>query len=297
MVFVAIGRKIMGRILIHLGGFFPDKFYLYLKFRYEMGQWPNLKKPKTFNEKLNWLKLHDRNPEYTKMVDKLGVKDYVCKRLNPSLVIPTLAVWDVPEYIEWDKLPDRFVLKTTHGGGGTSVIICRDKSSLDKQSVLEKLRKAMASDIYKTFREWPYKNVVHKVFAEQYLDGGDDLYDYKFFCFNGKVRFFKIDFGRFVEHHANYFDPAGKIMPFGESRYMPDFSKKLPMPDNLNEMLCTAEKLAEGIPFVRVDLYNVKGRVYFGEMTFFPAGGMEPFSPKEWDAILGSWLNLDDEKK
>lgn len=131
----------MGRILARLGVLIPDELYLYLKFRYEMGEWPNLSNPKTFNEKLNWLKLHNRNPEYTRMVDKLLVKEYVCSRLNPQIIIPTIAVWDTPEQIEWDKLPDRFVLKTTHGGGGNSVIICKDKSSLDIQAALRKLKK------------------------------------------------------------------------------------------------------------------------------------------------------------
>ena len=297
MAMVTIGKKIMGRILARLGVLIPDELYLYLKFRYEMGEWPNLSNPKTFNEKLNWLKLHNRNPEYTRMVDKLLVKEYVCSRLNPQIIIPTIAVWDTPEQIEWDKLPDRFVLKTTHGGGGNSVIICKDKSSLDIQAALRKLKKAMDTDIYKTFREWPYKNVVHKVFAEQYLDGGDDLYDYKFFCFNGKVRCFKIDFCRFIDHHANYFDRTGKIMPFGESKLLPDYSKKLLLPENLNEMASIAERLSERIPFVRVDLYNVEGKIHFGEMTFFPAAGMGSFSPREWDGILGDWLNLDDVKQ
>lgn len=282
-------------------GFLPDKLYLSLRYRCQMGHWINWKNPKTFTEKLQWLKVYDYKPEYTKMVDKLAVKDYVASRIGEEYIIPTLGVWDRVEDIDWDSLSDQFVLKTTHGGGGGGVVVCSDKTHFDKAKAIKKLLTSMHSNAGKTYRERPYLNVPRKIIAEKFMaertakvnTKNSDLPDYKFFCFNGKVKCFKIDFGRFVEHHANYYSPKGKLLPFGEKGLEPDPNHIEIMPENLNDMISIAEKLSKGFKFLRVDLYNVKGKIYFGELTFYPAAGMGAFIPEEWDEKLGGMLNLD----
>ena len=417
-------------------GFLPDKLYLSLRYRCQMGHWINWKNPKSFTEKIQWLKVYDYKPEYTQMVDKLAVKDYVAERIGQEYIIPTLGVWDRVEDIDWDSLPDQFVLKTTHGGGGCGVVVCPNKANLDKAMAIKKLQMSMQSNAGKTYREKPYLNVPRKIIAEKFMavhkpkhndkvadlpdykffcfDGEpkflyisdspnhelvflntdwteaefgrsdykpltnippkpdnldemldiarklskgkahvrvdlynvnnhiyfgeltfytgagfipftpkeydkvlgemlklssgevkfcirhneiikieqdnsfEDLKDYKFFCFDGKVKCFKIDFGRFVEHHANYYSPEGKLLPFGEKGLEPDPNHIEIMPENLNEMISLAEQLSDGFKFLRVDLYNIKGKIYFGELTFYPAAGMLPFVPEEWDEKLGS---------
>lgn len=417
-------------------GFLPDKLYLSLRYRCQMGHWINWKNPKSFTEKIQWLKVYDYKPEYTQMVDKLAVKDYVAERIGQEYIIPTLGVWDRVEDIDWDSLPDQFVLKTTHGGGGCGVVVCPNKANLDKAMAIKKLQMSMQSNAGKTYREKPYLNVPRKIIAEKFMavhkpkhndkvadlpdykffcfdgepkflyisdspnhelvflntdwteaefgrsdykpltnippkpdnldemldiarklskgkahvrvdlynvnnhiyfgeltfytgagfipftpkeydkvlgemlklsSGGvkfcirhneiikieqdnsfEDLKDYKFFCFDGKVKCFKIDFGRFVEHHANYYSPEGKLLPFGEKGLEPDPNHIEIMPENLNEMISLAEQLSDGFKFLRVDLYNIKGKIYFGELTFYPAAGMLPFVPEEWDEKLGS---------
>lgn len=427
--------------------FLPDKPYLSLRYRCLMGHWIDWKNPKTFTEKLQWLKVYDYKPEYTRMVDKLAAKDYVAERIGKEYIIPTLGVWDSVDDIDWDSLPDQFVLKTTHGGGGCGVVVCSDKANFDKEKAIKKLDISMKSNAGKSYREKPYLNVPRKIIAEKFMavhkpkhndvvadlpdykffcfngephycqvirdrstketidfynmewnhmsfvglnpvakngiepvakpihletmkdicrklskdirfsridlyvindkeyfgeitfypaagfgeftpadwnerlgelinlkgniiGGGkiqiinneiikieqetpfDDLKDYKFFCFNGKIKYFKIDFGRFVEHHANYYSPAGQLLSFGEKGFEPDPNHIEIMPENLNEMISIAEQLSDGFKFLRVDLYNVKGRIYFGELTFYPSSGMTPFVPKEWDEKLGCLLNV-----
>ena len=289
---------LLDHLLEMYGRWIPDEIYLRLRYRLKLGRWPNLKNPKTFTEKINWLKLHNRRAEYTTMVDKYAVKDYVANIIGEEYIIPTLGVWDKPEDIDWESLPQQFVLKTTHGGGGCGVIICKDKASFDKKKAILILKNSMKSDIYNSYREWPYKNVPKRMIAEKFLAAEDgltqsDLLDYKFFCFNGKVMFFKVDFGRFVEHHANYYSPKGELLDFGEQGLDPDPSHLIELPRNLREMIKMAEKLSEYIPFLRVDLYNIKGRIFFGELTFFPAAGMGAFTNhKYWDSELGNKLIL-----
>ena len=285
-------------ILMHLNFLFPDRLYLSLLFRFKMGYWMDWKNPKTFSEKLQWLKLYDRNPEYSTMVDKYAVKEYVSRIIGEEYIIPTLGVWDSPEDIDWDSLPHKFVLKTTHGGGGSGVVICRDKGTFDKANAIAILKRSLSKCIYKSLREWPYKNVSKKVVAEVYLEdnahevGDYDLKDYKFFCFNGEPKIFKIDFDRFIDHHANYYDVNGTILPFGEVAPSPVYERQLEIPNNLSEMLAIARNLAQGLPFARVDLYNLQGKIKFGEITLFPTSGFGKFTDPEWDLRLGSWLEL-----
>lgn len=286
--------RFLGLSLIRYFKWLPDKLYLQLLFPLKMQYKLDLNHPKTFQEKLQWLKLYNRRPEYTMMVDKAAVKAYVAKIIGDKYVIPTLGIWDRFDDIEFDKLPEKFVLKTTHGGGGGGVAICNDKSKFDIEKARKTINKSLNSDIYKTFREWPYKNVSKRIIAEKFIELPDnmELNDYKFFCFNGKVKFFKVDFGRFVEHHANYYDLDWNILPFGEIGLEPDFNHKILPPPCFEEMIEIAEKLSLGHKFIRVDLYNVAGKIYFGELTFFPASGLGPFTSREWDEKIGEYMTL-----
>lgn len=285
----------------NLGFLIPDKLYLSLRYRCLMGSWINWNNPKTFTEKLQWLKLYNRKPEYTTMVDKYAVKEYVANIIGEEYIIPTLGIWDKPEDIECDSLPNQFVLKTTHGGGGGGVVICKDKDTFDKTTAIAKLKESMSSDIYSGLREWPYKDVPKRIIAEKFMAPekspdsvlkSSELLDFKFFCFNGKVRFFKVDFGRFVEHHANYYSPEGELLEFGEQGLEPDPNYPIELPDNLKEMISLAEKLSANEPFLRVDLFNVNGRIFFGELTFYPASGMIPWTTEEADKEIGKYLTL-----
>ncbi len=289
--------QFMDSCIKNLGFMIPDKLYLTLRYRCLMGSWINWEKPQTFTEKIQWLKLYNRKPEYTTMVDKYAVKNYVANIIGEEYIIPTLGVWDKPEDIDWDSLPNQFVLKTTHGGGGGGVVICRDKTTFNKEEAKSKLEASMCGDIYKSLREWPYKNVSKRIIAEKFMDpekisASKELLDYKFFCFNGKVKFFKVDFGRFVEHHANYYSPEGELLEFGEQGLEPDPNYPIELPYNLSEMISLAEKLSANEPFLRVDFYNFKGKIYFGELTFYPASGMLPWTSEDADVTIGEYISI-----
>lgn len=270
----------------------PDGVYVRLQYRKNFGKWPNLRNPKTFNEKLNWLKLNDHNPQYTKMVDKFAVKDYVAEKIGTEYVIPTYGVWDRAEDIDFDALPKKFVLKATHDSG--RVIICNDKSKLDREWAIEAMRQSLKRNFYAVTREWPYKDVKPRIIAEILLETNEDggVPDYKFFCFNGKVKFLKVDVGRFTDHRANYYDKDFKLLEFREAVFelSPDSSVK--RPSHLDEMIRLAEILADKMRFVRVDFYEVDDKVYFGEITFFPGSGMHVFDPEYADEMVGSYLRL-----
>lgn len=278
------------------GQWLPDSAYIKLRYRFQMGKSLNLKRPKTFNEKLQWLKIHDRNPDYTKMVDKILVKNYVSEVIGSEYVVPILGVWNRPEDIDWDILPNQFVLKTNHGGGNTGVVICRDKGSFNKLRAVEKLNKSLEQDVYYNLREWPYKNIQKKVFAEQYVEsapGEGDLPDYKFFCFDGKVRALFVATDRQnpnEEVKFDFFDSEYNHLPFKQGH---ENARILPhKPRSFEEMKQIAAKLSYGIPHVRVDFYEVNGRPLFGELTFYHFAGMVPFDPEEWDFRFGEWLRL-----
>lgn len=288
-------------IIIDLLRKLPDKCYLSLKYYKEFGRFPNWKNPQTFSEKLQWLKLYDRKPEYTTMVDKYAVKKYVADIIGEKYVIPTLGLWDRPEDIEWDKLPNQFVLKTTHGGGNEGVAICYNKSTFDRQKAISLLNKDLRTDLYVVWREWPYKNVPKRIVAEKYIEPNpetNDLSDYKFFCFDGKVK------GLFVaterqnpneEVKFDFFDADYNHLPFRQGH---DHAKVTPpKPKNFELMKQLAEKLSKGIPHVRVDLYDLGDKVLFGELTFYHFSGLVKFEPEEWDYTIGSWLNLPNKSK
>ena len=286
-------NRIIAALLARLGGRIPDATYLKIRYRLIMGKTLDLEYPKSFNEKLNWLKVYYRNPLYTLLADKSTVKEYVSKQIGSEYVIPTYGVWDRFEDIDFDKLPNEFVLKSTNGGGGSGIILCTDKKQFNRKNSKFLVEKSMRK-YDKIQREWVYYTIKPRIIAEKLLKepSGVDIRDYKFFCFDGVVKFFKIDFDRFSQHGANYYDATGNIMHFGEKICPPDYNRNIPIPRNLSKMVFLAEKLSKEIPFVRVDFYNIDQQIYFGEMTFFPAGGMGEFTSDEWDNKIGSWLKL-----
>lgn len=271
--------------------FLPDKLYLSIKFRSHMGYWMDWNNPQTFNEKIQWLKVYDRHPEYTKLVDKAAVKNYVASIIGEQYIIPTLAVYDSADSIDFDNLPNQFVLKCTHDSGG--IVICRDKASLNKSAARTKLRKGLKRNYVIQNREYPYKNVLRRIIAEKYINDGDgnDIMDYKFFCFNGVPRFVELDFDRFTNHRRNVYDTKWNLLDL-QILYPKGNDRAIPKPQNFDVMIEIAAKISIGIPHVRVDLYNVNGKIYFGEMTFFHGSGMESFTPQEWDLIFGKMIKL-----
>ena len=277
-------------------GFFKnmsDKEYLSWLYRARMGRFPDLNYPKSFNEKLQWLKLNDRKPEYTEMVDKYLAKKYVEKRIGEKYIIPTLGVWDEFDQIEFEKLPDQFVLKTTHDSGG--VVICKDKANFDKAAAKRKLEKSLKRNYYWAEREWPYKNVKPQIIAEKFMvdKSGDGLIDYKFYCFNGMPEFLYISNG--MDNHKtarlSFLTMNWEKAPFGRSDYL-EFETIPPRPRKFDEMVQIAKSLSEGHPFLRVDLYEISEQVYFSELTFSPCGGFMPFVPEEWDEKLGDMISI-----
>lgn len=274
---------------------YPDAFYLKMLFRLRMGEKLDLKNPKSFNQKLQWLKLYNHNPSYTQMVDKYAVKEYVANKLGKQYIIPTIGVWNTPEQIEWNKLPEQFVLKTTHGGGGGGVAICKNINSFDKNKALQTLSVSMKSDIYKNLREWPYKGVKKQIIAEELLVPEDgDLKDYKVLCFNGKPKLIEFHSGRFTDSHTqDFYDTDWHKMPITQNEYGETSTTIAPKPELLEKMLELCEILAAGMPHVRIDWYYCNGKLYFGEITFFDGSGFEKFDNYNDDLLLGSWIDLN----
>lgn len=272
--------------------YMEDTAFLKLKYKNIIGEKLNLNNPQTFNEKLQWLKLNDRKDIYTTMVDKYEVKKYVSDVIGEKYIIPTLGIYNSFDEIDFEKLPNKFVVKCTHDSGST--IICKDKKKFDIKKAKKKINKALKYNYYYAGREWPYKNVKPRIIIEEYIEDYElkDLRDYKFFCFNGKVNLFKVDFNRFLEHRANYYDKNLKLLEFGEEVCPPDFEKKIEIPKDIMKMILLAEKLANGTKFVRIDFYYTNKKIYFGEMTFYPASGFGKFIPDSWDERLGEMINL-----
>lgn len=286
-------KKFCLAILTHFGTWLPDALYLKIMFRLKMGYRLDLNTPKTFNEKLQWLKLYNRKSEYTKMVDKYEAKKIAERILGKEYVIPTLGVWDRFEDIDFSTLPDCFVLKTTNGGGGGGVVICRGKNNFDKLSAAEHLNTSLRTSIYRHLKEWPYKNVKPRILAEEYkVDESGELRDYKFYCFNGEPKVFLVASERFSGHRTyfDYFDMNGNNLPFTQGGKNNPITPQLP--STFEEMKKIAKKLSQGLPHVRIDLYSVGDKVYFGEFTFFDSSGFEKFTPNEWDETFGSWINI-----
>lgn len=285
-------KKFLESLLVNLYFLFPDKLYLTLLFRLKMGRWINWREPKTYNEKLQWLKLYNRRGEYTQMVDKYEVKEYVRKLIGEEYIIPTIGVWDNVDDIDFNTLPDQFVLKTTHSGGNTGVVICKDKHAFNFEEAKAKLRRSLKQSIYAKLREWPYKNVKPRILAENYLSDNinNSLLDYKFYCFNGVPKILVLSSGRNEMLSFDYYDMDFNHLPFQQGG--PNSSKPLSCPINFDKMKQISGILSQNLPHVRVDFYEVGGKVYFGELTFFDSSGMAAFTPEEWDYKFGEWIQL-----
>jgi hypothetical protein len=284
----------MSNLKVFLKNFIPDSVFLKIKYKKLFKKALDLKNPQTFNEKLQWLKLHDRKPEYTDMVDKYAVKKYVADKIGTQYIIPTLGVWDSFDEIDFDKLPNQFVLKCTHDSGG--VIICKDKKTFSVQKAKEKINNNMKQNFYYLGREWPYKNVKPRIIAEKYMSDNDYVpIDYKIYCFNGKpykimlcldrdkedaTKFYSFDFQWNLLRHNGW----GKKAP-------EDFT--LPKPINLDKMYEFSAELSKNIAFLRVDFYEVNEQLYFGELTFYPDSGFDSAILPEIDLLYGNMINLN----
>ena len=271
----------------------PDEDYLKMRFKNKFGRALDLENPRSFNEKIQWLKLYDCKPIYTTMVDKYEVKQYVAERIGEEYIIPTLGVWDRFEDIDFDSLPNQFVLKCTHDSGG--VVIVKDKSQLDMEKARAKLGKRLKRNFYYTGREWPYKNVKPRIIAEVYMEDSvtAELRDYKFFAFNGIVKTMFISSNRQSadeEKTLDFFDKDYNHLPIRKG--CPNANVLPERPQNFEKMWQLAETLAAGIPHLRVDFYEVDGKIYFGELTFSSGSGLIPFEPEQWDYTFGDWITL-----
>ena len=270
-----------------------DEEYLKRMFKAIFGYELDLNNPQTYNEKLQWLKLYDRNPIYTTMVDKYAVKEYVASIIGEEYIIPTLGVWDKFEDIDFDKLPKQFVLKCTHDSGG--LVICKDIKNLDFEMAKEKINKSLSRNFYYIGREWPYKNVKPKIIAEKYMEDKTtaELRDYKFFCFDGVAKALFIASDRQTDGEETKFDFYDmKFNHLDFTNGHPNAIEEIDKLATFDEMRKLAEKLSQNIPHVRVDFYEVNGKTYFGELTFSHWSGFVPFNPQEWDFTFGSWIKL-----
>ena len=286
-------KHFLAAILYRYGSGLPDATYLRWMYYLECGHRLNMDAPLRYNEKLQWLKLYYRNPVWTTMVDKYRVKELVSEKIGKQYVAPCFGVWEKAEDIEWEKLPNQFVLKTNHDSGNNGVFIIKDKSQIDKSQITLRINKSLKRDTSIPGREWPYKDVKRCVFAEEYLeDATGELRDYKFFCFDGEVKYLFIATERQSggEVKFNYFD--ADFSDLGIVQLHPMSGKPIEKPALFEQMKALASKLSKGLPEVRVDLYEVNGRIYFGEYTFFHHGGMVPFHPDEWDFIWGEQIHL-----
>lgn len=275
--------------------FLPDRMYIQLYYFAHFRKLCNLRNPKTYNEKLNWLKIHDRNPSYQQMVDKYEVKKYVSGIIGEEYIIPTIGVWNSFDEIDFNGLPERFVLKCTHDSEG--VVIVKDKKSMDAAAVREKLTAAMKQNFFYVGREYPYKNIKPRIIAEQYMEDHVDgeLRDYKFFCFNGEPKALFIASDRTESHvFFNYFDL--EFNDLGIRQKYPNAVKPIRKPDTFDQMIALSRILTKGLPHVRADFYEVDGRLFFGELTFYHFSGFMPFEPDRWDRIFGDWLELPTER-
>lgn len=286
--------EFMASIVTNFFRWLPDAAYLKLLYLFKMGRRLNLKNPKTFTEKIQWLKLYSRKPEYTTMVDKYAVKEYVANIIGEEYIIPTFGVWNKVEDIDWESLPQQFVLKTTHGGGCGGVVICKDKATCDKEKAIAKLNNSLNSDIYSTLREWVYKDIKPRIIAEPYLEDlkTGELRDYKFFCFDGEVKLLFVASARQTQSEPffDFFDTEYNPLPILQGH--PNSNTKPEKPICFDEMKMLASKLSKGFATLRVDLYEVNGKAYFGELTFYHFGGFIPFVPEQWDYILGQYIKL-----
>ncbi len=268
--------------------FLPDKVYLKIKYSLCLRKKIDFDNPKAFNEKLQWLKLYDRKDIYTTMVDKYEVKKYIENIIGKEYIIPTVGIYDRFDDIDFEKLPNQFVIKCTHDSGG--LVICKDKNKFDKKGARKIINKSLKRNYYYSGREWPYKNVKPRIIIEKYM--GTNLNDYKIFCFNGEPRFTLVCSNRKGNYkNTDFYDNDWNLLPFTRTNHENN-PFGIEKPKNFFTMLNIAKKLSKLIPFIRVDLYEIDNIVYFGELTFYPSAGFEGFAPEEWDYKLGKLIDL-----
>lgn len=292
-------KKVIDKsVRIGMFNFLSDEAFLKMRYRTLMGEKLSLKNPQSFNQKLQWLKLHDRDPQYTKMVDKYEARKYVAEKIGEEYLIPILGVWDKFDDIDFDSLPQKFVLKCTHDSGG--VVVCRDKSKFDIPYASEKINRCLRRNFYKLTREWPYKDIKPRIIAEKFMEDKNELTnhsgltDYKFYCFNGEPKYAYVSLG--LENHdtakISFVTLDWNIAPFGRTDFE-EFKVLPPKPEKFDEMIELATVLSKNLKFLRVDFYEVDGSIYFGELTFFPGSGYTKINPVEWDYKLGEMINLN----
>lgn len=273
---------------------FSDKCYLKSLYYLIFGEQLNLKNPKKFNEKLQWLKLYNRKQEYVDLVDKIKVKDYVAGIIGKQYIIPTLGIWEKFDDIDFSTLPDKFVIKCNHDSG--NVVICRDKLKFDIDKAKSIITNYLNSDYYLRGREWPYKKVKRRIFIEKFIEdmSNEDLIDFKFYCFKGIPKFCQVIRNRNSEETIDFYDMDWKLQNFvGLTPGINNSTDLIWKPRNFEEMRTIAETISKGHPFVRVDLYNISGQIYFGEITFFPASGFGKFTPEIYNYKIGDLIELD----
>jgi len=267
----------------------PTRLFLYLQYRRRTGQKLNLKNPILYNEKLQWLKLHDKNKEYINLVDKYEVREYVKKNIGEEYLVPNYGVWNTPDEIPFNDLPEQFVLKCTHDSGG--VFICNNKKEADFSSICNFLRKQLKTNHYYNSREWPYKFIKPRIIADELLidnsEGG--LKDYKIFCFNGEPKIIQVDLDRFTSHKRNFYSTEWVYQNFS-IKYPSAPNIVIQKPQSLELMLDLAKKLSFDKIHVRVDFFILNNKIYFGELTFFHGSGCEQFTPPEWNKTFGDWI-------
>ena len=289
-----INVSLLGRLFpfwLRIARWIPsDRLYLKIFYRLAMGEALNLKNPKTYNQKIQWLKLYNTNPLYSKMVDKFQVRDIITEKLGSEYLIPLLDIWSCFEEIDFSKLPAQFVLKTTHDSG--NVIVCKDKETFDFAKARKRLTKSLKTNYFYKSREYPYKYAVPRIIAEEYMYDvtQEELTDYKFFCFNGKPELLQITSSKGIKKYVNYYDIEFNPLDLATGSHTPN--KELIKPANYSDMLKIAELLSKDIIHVRIDLYSINNRVYFGEYTFHNSGGIVNFSPPEWNERLGDMIEL-----
>lgn len=299
MIFEKIIKKLNDPRLIllfflnsKLGRLFKDEIFLKFKYKLLMDKALDLNNPMTFNEKLQWLKLYDRRPEYSNMVDKYTVRKYIAEKVGEELLIPLLGKYNNYEEIDFNSLPNKFVLKPNHTSG--DIFICKAKSEIDHDELKRTINKWLKREYFWDHREWPYKNIKPMIICEKFLvdESGTDLKDYKVMCFNGEPRCILVASDRYSSTglKIDFYDMNWNLLPF--KREKPRSNKQISNPKSSSRMTEIAKILSKNIPFVRVDFYEVNGHLYFGELTFYPGAGFEKFEPEEYDYILGSWLQL-----
>lgn len=281
-------------IFFYFSRLFTDKVWIQIVYYHSLHKFVNFNNPVTFNEKIQWLKLYDKRKDLHFLMDKYAVREFVKKNWGEEHLFPILGVWNDPDSISFDDLPNQFVLKCNHDSG--SVYICKDKSSFDKKGVVKKLKRNLKHNYFYAGREYGYKFIQRKVFAEKYMvdESGYELKDYKVFTFGGNVQYIQVDYDRFTDHHRNFYDRNWNYVPF-TTCYPTDPDRQIKKPENLDELIEAAEKLAcaTGNPaYLRIDLYDINNHLYFGELTFYHGSGNERFYPESYDKKLGDLINL-----